>query len=113
MDRGRSEALMFESLDCAAPARVTHHPQPLLIDSWIRFFFTSVGIIFVTPQVLSAIVERVPPPPREVNPAAPLRARLVDSWFDSIRWVGREGGREGGWVGGWMDRLVCGWMRPS
>ncbi|CAM9278328.1 unnamed protein product [Ascophyllum nodosum] len=37
--------------------------------------------------VLTAIVERVPPPPREVDRSVPLRARLVDSWFDPIRGV--------------------------
>lgn len=35
-----------------------------------------------TPQ---AVIERIPPPPGD--PTAPLRCRLVDSWYDETRGV--------------------------
>ncbi|CAM9584087.1 unnamed protein product, partial [Discosporangium mesarthrocarpum] len=38
-------------------------------------------------RVLNAVVERIPPPPRSRDRNTPLRARLVDSWYDTTRGV--------------------------
>lgn len=36
-------------------------------------------------EVLDAIVAKIPAPTRDVEHSTPLRARLVDSWFDTVR----------------------------
>lgn len=50
----------------------------------VILFFCVLGCVRDT-QVLDAIVAKIPAPTRDVEHSTPLRARLVDSWFDTVR----------------------------
>jgi GTP-binding protein LepA len=83
IDQGLEVLPVLNKIDlpAAEPERVLHEIEDIIGIDAQDSVFTSAKTGEGVSELLEAIVERIPPP--EGDPAAPLQALIIDSWFDN------------------------------
>ncbi len=83
IDQGLEVVPVLNKIDLpqAEPTRVIQEIEDIIGIDASRALEVSAKTGFGVPELLEAIVERIPPP--QGDPEAPLQALIIDSWFDN------------------------------